>query len=80
MEQVLEENARLQAALEAANQRRTPQMSLKVSPKGAVSIYGLGRFPVTLYAGQWERVIEAAPQIREFITDHNGELAHKEAA
>ena len=42
-------------------------ISLKVSQKGAVSLYGLGRFPVTLYKEQWERVLEMSDEIRAFL-------------
>lgn len=46
-------------------------LSLKVSPKGAVSVYGLQRFPVTLYADQWAAVLGKAEHIRKFIADQN---------
>ena len=59
-----EENARLKAANDA---KRNQKLSLKVSEKGGVSLYGLGRFPVTLYASQWERLLATAPQLQEFI-------------
>ena len=51
---------------------------LKVSEKGGVSIYGLGRFPVTLYKEQWWKLLEKADDIRAFITEHEGELKTKE--
>ena len=54
---------------------RTP--TLKVSQKGAVSLYGLGRFPVTLYKEQWERVLGMADEIRRFLAEHDGELKKK---
>lgn len=53
-------------------------LHLKVSPKGALSLYGLGRFPVTLYRGQWEKVINFIEQIKEFIKDHDSQLKTKE--
>lgn len=43
------------------------KLSIKLSAKGAISVYGLQRFPVSLYAEQWQRVIEFAPKIQEFI-------------
>ena len=75
----------LQAELErlrAENQRLKRQESgglrLKVSAKGAVSVYGLGRFPVTLYQEQWTRLLDFADDIRRFIGDHKDELKAKE--
>lgn len=50
----------------------------KVSPKGALSVYGLQRMPVTLYVEQWERLLEFADEIKKFATDHNSELNRKE--
>ena len=54
------------------------QMSLKVSEKGALSVYGLGRFPVTLYREQWERLLGMADEIRAFILENDGALKKKE--
>jgi hypothetical protein len=54
------------------------QISLKVSEKGALSVYGLGRFPVTLYREQWDKLLGVADQIREFIQSHDSELKKKE--
>jgi hypothetical protein len=53
-------------------------MSLKVSEKGALSVYGLGRFPVTLYREQWEKLLAMADQIRQFIQDNTHLLKKKE--
>ena len=55
-------------------------LSMKVSAKGALSIYGLGRFPVTLYKEQWERLLDADSQIRQFLTDNESLLKSKEQA
>ncbi len=52
-------------------------LTLKVSERGAVSLYGMGRFPVTLYAQQWERVLDAADQIRQFVADNKARLSVK---
>jgi hypothetical protein len=52
---------------------------LKVSEKGAVSVYGLGKFPVTLYGEQWKRVAKMIPEILSFIEDNESRLAHKPA-
>lgn len=54
------------------------QISMKVSEKGALSVYGLGRFPVTLYREQWDKLLGVADQIRGFIQDHDSELKKKE--
>jgi hypothetical protein len=74
----------LQAELErlrAENERlKRPrgQMSLKVSEKGALSVYGLGRFPVTLYREQWDKLLGMADEIRAFIQDNDAALKKKE--
>jgi hypothetical protein len=51
---------------------------LKVSEKGAVSIYGMGRFPVTLYKEQWLRLLDMADEIRAFIAANDAQLKRKE--
>ncbi len=53
-------------------------ISLKVSEKGAVSLYGMGRFPVTLYKEQWLRILASASQIEAFISENEGKLKTKE--
>ena len=53
-------------------------LSLKVSEKGAVSLYGMGRFPVTLYKEQWLRILASAPVIEAFIQENDGKLKTKE--
>ena len=50
----------------------------KVSEKGAISVYGLQRMPVTLYVEQWERLLAFGDEIKEFLKDHDGELKRKE--
>ena len=65
-------------ALKAAAASRT-HFTLKVSEKGALSVYGLGRFPVTLYKGQWNRLIENIGAVKTFIADHGAQLKDKEA-
>ena len=54
------------------------QMSLKVSEKGALSVYGLGRFPVTLYREQWEKLLGMTDEIRSFIEQNDHLLKKKE--
>lgn len=66
----------LEAMVLAANKPR--KMSMKVGDKGGVSVYGLGRFPVTLYAGQWDRLLDSADEIRAFISVNRHLLAVKE--
>ena len=56
------------------------RITLKVSEKGAVSLYGMGRFPVTLYVEQWETVLDMEPTIRDFLAKHSGELTRKAPA
>lgn len=68
---------RLEAENAALKNKATAKISLKVSEKGAVSLYGLGRFPITLYAEQWAAVIENIERIKQFIADHKFELSHK---
>jgi len=58
---------RLRAENEALKKPARGQMSLRVSEKGALSVYGLGRFPVTLYREQWEKLLGMADEIRIFI-------------
>ena len=54
------------------------QLSLRVSEKGALSVYGLGRFPVTLYREQWEKLLGLADEIRCFIQENDAQLKKKE--
>jgi hypothetical protein len=54
-------------------------ISMKVSQKGAVSIYGMGRFPVTLYKEQWLKLMDMADEIRAFIAANDGQLKSKDA-
>ena len=54
------------------------QLFLKVSEKGALSVYGLGRFPVTLYREQWDKLLGMADQIRQFIEENDSQLKKKE--
>jgi len=68
---------RLRAENEALKSRGPRGVSLKVSEKGGVSVYGLGRFPVTLYKEQWARLLDMADEIRGFIREHEPELKAK---
>jgi hypothetical protein len=69
---------RLKAENEALKARSTKAVSIKVSEKGGLSVYGLGRFPVTLYQEQWLKLLDLEQDIRTFIKDHQGELKKKE--
>ena len=69
---------KLRAENEALKKRGEKGLSLKVSQKGAVSVYGLGRFPVTLYKEQWERLLDMADDIRAFIQDNLDKLKLKD--
>ncbi|MBK7977034.1 MAG: hypothetical protein IPK07_28485 [Deltaproteobacteria bacterium] len=69
---------RLRAENEALKRRTEKGLSLKVSEKGAVSVYGLGRFPVTLYQEQWTKLLGMADDIRAFIAENESRLKKKE--
>jgi hypothetical protein len=66
------------AELEKGGVRHSGELSFKVGEKGGVSVYGLGRFPVTLYYEQWNRLLEAGPKIREFLEENKSKLKLKE--
>lgn len=65
----------LEALVISMKQQSQRKLTLKVSAKGAVSMYGMGRFPVTLYAAQWDKVLNEADTIRAFIASHNDVLS-----
>jgi hypothetical protein len=68
---------RLRAENEALKTRSGRGISMKVSEKGGVSIYGLGRFPVTLYKEQWSKLLDMADDIRAFIKENEPKLKAK---
>ncbi len=68
---------RLKAENERLKAQQASRVSLKVSQKGGVSLYGLGRFPVTLYKEQWAKLLDMADEIRVFIREHDTELKAK---
>ena len=73
--------ARLEAenkALKDQVERKPGQLRLKVSEKGGLSVYGLGRFPVTLYKEQWSRLLEYADEIKTFLIDNDQQLKAKQ--
>ena len=68
---------RLRAENEALKRPRG-QVALKVSEKGALSVYGMGRFPVTLYREQWEKLLGMKDEILQFIQQNDHQLKKKE--
>ena len=70
LEALKAENAKLKEA-------QVAKISFKVSEKGALSLYGMGRFPVTLYASQWRRLIQVLPQLEKFMAENASKLAEK---
>ena len=77
-EEMQAEIERLRAENEKLKKPARGQTSLKVSEKGALSVYGMGRFPVTLYKEQWLRLLNMADQIRAFIAENDAKLKAKE--
>jgi hypothetical protein len=77
-EELRSEIERLRAENEALKKPARGNVYLKVSEKGGLSVYGLGRFPVTLYREQWEKLLGMADQIREFIRTNDHTLKKKE--
>lgn len=81
-ENIHAELERLKAENEALKekQKRGSAVSMKVSEKGAVSVYGLGRFPVTLYQEQWSKLLSLSDDIKQFIEANKAALKVKEQA
>jgi hypothetical protein len=77
-EDVQAELARLRAENERLKQAGR-KLAMKVSEKGALSVYGMGRFPVTLYKEQWLRLLSMAEEIKAFIEANQGSLKAKES-
>ena len=73
-----DERAELEARRKEKGKTGKKGLYLQVSQKGAVSLYGMGRFPVTLYKEQWQKVIAHMEVIQQFIADHDSELKTKE--
>ena len=68
---------RLKAENAALKARATRGVSMKVSEKGGLSVYGLGRFPVTLYKEQWTKLLDMTDEIRAFLRDNDAALKAK---
>jgi hypothetical protein len=77
-EDIQAELARLRAENEALKTKRNSAVSMKVSEKGGVSVYGLGRFPVTLYQEQWTKLLALSEDIKTFIEENRSKLKAKE--
>jgi hypothetical protein len=77
-EDVKAEIERLRAENAALKARGSRGVSLKVSEKGGLSVYGLGRFPVTLYKEQWAKLLDMADEIRAFLRENDARLKSKE--
>lgn len=69
---------RLRKENEALKKGSARGVSLKVSEKGGLSVYGLGRFPITLYKEQWSKLLDMSDQIRDFLKTHDAELKSKD--
>ncbi|MBY0369163.1 hypothetical protein K2X33_00655 [bacterium] len=79
-EDVQSELARLRAENEALKKTSAKGLSLRISEKGGLSVYGLGRFPVTLYKEQWLKLLDMAGDIRSFISANESALKTKDVA
>ena len=73
-----EELERLRAENAALKKTSAKGVSMKVSEKGGLSIYGLGRFPITLYKEQWVKLLDMAEDIRAFLRANDAQLKSKE--
>lgn len=79
-DQLRAELEKLKAENEALKSAKRATGVMKVSEKGAVSVYGLGRFPVTLYKEQWEKLLGMGDEIRAFMETHKEQLKTKTGA
>lgn len=79
-EDMKQELARLRAENEALKTKGSARgtLSMKVSEKGALSVYGMGRFPVTLYKEQWMKLLGISDDIKKFIEENDSRLKTKE--
>ena len=77
-EELKAELERLRSENAALKKGATAGVRMKVSEKGAVSIYGMGRFPVTLYKEQWLKLLDMSDEIRAFITANEAKLKARE--
>ena len=78
-EELKAEIEKLKAENEDLKKEKKPkELTFKVSQKGAVSVYGMGRFPVTLYKEQWRKLLKKTDEILEFITENEDSLTSKD--
>ncbi len=77
-EELRAELEKLKAENESLKARTSRGISMKVSEKGGLSVYGLGRFPVTLYKEQWTKLLDMAEDIRRFMVENDAKLKTKE--
>ena len=77
-EDIKVELEKLRAENAALKKSTARGLSLKISPKGGLSVYGLGRFPVTLYREQWLRLLDMTTDIRAFIEANGDQLRAKD--
>jgi hypothetical protein len=77
-EEMKAELDRLRSENAALKKGASSGVRMKVSEKGAVSVYGMGRFPVTLYKEQWLKLLDMAPEIRAFIAANEAQLKTKD--
>jgi hypothetical protein len=77
-EEFKDELERLRKENEVLKKNASSGIRMKVSEKGAVSIYGMGRFPVTLYKEQWLKLLDMSAEIRAFIAANEGQLKRKD--
>jgi hypothetical protein len=77
-DEMKDELERLRSENEALKKRASSAVRMKVSEKGAVSVYGMGRFPVTLYKEQWLKLLDMSSDIRAFIAENEARLKAKD--
>ena len=68
---------RLRTENENLKAKKAQDLRLQVSQKGAVSLYGIRRFPITFYADEWDTILSMADEVRTFISQHESELKRK---
>ena len=76
-EEMQAELERLRTENETLKTKQSREMRLQVSQKGAVSLYGIRRFPITFYADEWDIILGMADEVRTFISQHDDELKRK---
>ncbi len=77
-EDVMAELERLRKENESLKKGAARGVSMKVSEKGGLSVYGLGRFPITFYKEQWTKLLDMADDIRAFMKEHDAQLKSKD--